>query len=385
MVDLQSDVQGIVQSIQQFIQNLQISTSSLTPEAKKLYLNLNTHELIDEARNLYILGNYSLSRMLLLEVLNTLFNTLEKNKCINPLIDALYTFAWTWQETGDFDIATKLFNKQLALSHAVRYPLGQANAYNGLATVAHKCGYFNPAIEYYERSLMIKKQLDNPISIAVAYNNIATNLRMLGYYDMALDKLEQAKEIFNASEENKDRNLAFVFGNMSGVLCEKGDLDAALDLSTKCLQSCLAGGVGGMDFVEFLQFHGHLWYSKGDFQKALDTLLECERKTRELKTNKLDLLILLCHLLIDMNRLKKAQDYLTKVETLLKKHETVRDWALYLFARAELDNKRGLDQTEVEYYYLQAKRFAETLSFFRLQVLTRLALSRLNIRQLKFN
>ncbi|MFX0093937.1 MAG: tetratricopeptide repeat protein [Candidatus Hodarchaeota archaeon] len=378
MTKLEPQTQELINSIQKIILDAPVTISFLPAVEKSLHFDADLREMITKAKKKRSLGEYALSFAILIEVLNTALSHAKSDDSLEIYVDALYAYGWSCQEMEELEKADLIFKNQLELAQTIKYLQGQANAYNGLGVVAHKRGAYSQSLNYYEDSLVIKKQLNDPIEIGTAYINIATALWELGHYDMALDMLDQAKVIYNSLDQNREFHLAYVYGNASEVLREKGEIAHALEESIKCLQACVAGGIRGMSFVEFLQYNGRLWRTKGESEKALELLLECEKRTHKLKVDKPDLLLDISQVLANMGQFKEAKNYLSKAENLVKTRKSSREWALYLFRCGELTNKQRPDNYDViQNYYSQAKELADQSSFFKIRIQARLALARL--------
>ncbi|MFN0016318.1 MAG: adenylate/guanylate cyclase domain-containing protein [Saprospiraceae bacterium] len=132
----------------------------------------------------------------------------------------LTDLAWEINETQT-DTAERHLNEAVALAQRLKFPRGEALAWNGLGVVAEVRGNMAHAEKNYRRALVLRQQLGDKQAVANSYNNLGVLYEQTGQPDSAIASHKRNLAI---QQELRDTvRIARALFNIASVLQETGD------------------------------------------------------------------------------------------------------------------------------------------------------------------
>jgi CHAT domain-containing protein len=129
-------------------------------------------------------------------------------------------------------LAMENYEKALKNFQAAGHKAGEAIALNNMGNVRQKQGDYVSARDYYEKSLRLKEALNNKPGIAASLQNIGKGFRLQGRYDLALDYFKKSLAEYEAIGE-KAIGEALTLGELGLLYYSQGDYAKALEFSER--------------------------------------------------------------------------------------------------------------------------------------------------------
>jgi tetratricopeptide (TPR) repeat protein len=160
----------------------------------------------------------------------------EKSSISGDLGSVYNRIGGVYYDQGDYDKASKYWEKNLQIREILNDSLGLLSAYNNIGEIYRLSGDYNKALEYYNNAITINTVLQKPIYFPIIYDNIGNIYISTKQYDSAIKYLNKGLEIA-IWEKNKKRQ-AVVYNSL-------GNLYLALDDFNNAKNSFLrANGIG---------------------------------------------------------------------------------------------------------------------------------------------
>lgn len=131
---------------------------------------------------------------------DSLKNLLTKSQKDTNRVNLLNELGWQLKSENQ-TLASNYLNEALSLAHSIKYPKGEAEAYNYLAVIETIKANYDKAIEHYQKALTLRKQINDLKGIGSIYNNLG-NLydergnffKAIDYYKLSYDIQAQRKD-----------------------------------------------------------------------------------------------------------------------------------------------------------------------------------------------
>lgn len=157
-------------------------------------------------------------------VADSLARLLEKAKQDTHRVNLLIDLAWEINETHTDEAANKL-NEAIALAQRLKFPKGEATAWNGLGVVEEFRSDYAQAEICYRKALDIRRRLGDKRDIGSSYNNLGVLYEYVGRFDSALVFHNRNLDIQKTLQDTAKIARAFV--NIAGVYIETGSYPEA--------------------------------------------------------------------------------------------------------------------------------------------------------------
>lgn len=153
------------------------------------------------------------------QVADSLARRLAKAPADTNRVQLLTDLAWEINKT-ETDKADRLLQEAVALARRLKFPRGEAAAWNGLGVVEELRGNLTLAERHYRKALELRRKLGDKSEIAKTLNNLGVLYEMAGLLDSAL---VIHKENLLIVEDLKDTvRIARTRFNLAGAYQEKG-------------------------------------------------------------------------------------------------------------------------------------------------------------------
>jgi tetratricopeptide (TPR) repeat protein len=160
----------------------------------------------------------------------------EKSSISGDLGSVYNRIGGVYYDQGDYDKASKYWEKNLQIREILNDSLGLLSAYNNIGEIYRLSGDYNKALEYYNNAITINTVLQKPIYFPIIYDNIGNIYISTKQYDSAIKYLNKGLEI--AIREKNKKRQAVVYNSL-------GNLYLALDDFNNAKNSFLrANGIG---------------------------------------------------------------------------------------------------------------------------------------------
>lgn len=169
---------------------------------------------------------------------------------IECLVISLSDVSDSFDRCGDYENAKKiqrfLFFLNKTLAHDTGLPEANEDLlinYQHLGSISEDCGDYQAALKYYRMSLGISGKMKDSDGSDAFYRRWLDDLYRVGHCYLQLHALGQAEEYLKKSLEgylsfqNADTELWRIYYALSGLECQRNNLDEALSCCSKSIQS----------------------------------------------------------------------------------------------------------------------------------------------------
>jgi two-component system NtrC family sensor kinase len=210
--------------------------------------------------------------------IDSLQKILQTQKEDSNKVKTLYELSQEFQDINDYNAAIQYVNESLSLAQAIKYKMGEGNAYMSLGDIyKSQFNYAESRTNYYA-SIKIREEIGDKRA-GNGYIAIATTYSMEDNYPDAVSILFKALKIY---EEAKDKNgMAVTYSGLGGVYNDFGNISEAskyFSLSLKLYEEI--GNKTGMAYILINKSQGDL--DMGNDSLALDNTLLALKTYKEL-------------------------------------------------------------------------------------------------------
>ncbi|MES2777948.1 MAG: sensor histidine kinase [Bacteroidota bacterium] len=172
----------------------------------------------------------------------------------------------TWQyRSVDRAKGISYGEKAIALSQQIKFPKGEAQAYNDLGILYMDQQQMDKAIASYQRAIPIREKLNDKSGLAAVYLKIGIIYQKSGKFDKALENGLKALELYEVLKD--DYTIATALNNVGIANQNVGNVDAALKYHERALSLReKINDKAGMA-TSYLAI-GNIYFLKDDVQKA---------------------------------------------------------------------------------------------------------------------
>jgi len=265
------------------------------------------------------------------------------------LLAAKLHLGQSYQETGDYERAIKIFHECLEQSGKVGDKISEAVALRNMGNIYLSTGYYDEAIEYYEQSLLISRYLGDKLNEQSALRNMGS-----AYYSK--DAIEPALKYYQRSLEmslelGHRRGEGDALHNLGSVNEEIGEYERALDSYSQALRIFRELGEKSPESYSRIGM-GNIYTRKGMHQEALVYLEESLKLAREIsdKRSEVYALINAGGVYYQINQDERALEYYQE--------------ALGIAQSIGDKYNEGVSWTRLGELMLQKGEYAESMQFF---------------------
>ena len=185
---------------------------------------------------MFSLGNLRISRGSVDEGLRNVEQALDfyrKRDYRSEAARALLVIGRANRRKGNYDVAMKAFDEQLALAEHVGDPSQVALSHNSIGTLLGDKEDFGEALRHFEESYRINKALDAAFNIQYDLLNRGNMLWQLGRYEEARSALNQLESTTAGSFDGKSERVSYPAGKSKQVLAFVHLINAQMSLSER--------------------------------------------------------------------------------------------------------------------------------------------------------
>jgi class 3 adenylate cyclase/Tfp pilus assembly protein PilF len=279
------------------------------------------------------------------QVADSLARLLAKAPADTNRVLLLTDLAWEINET-ETDKADRLLQEAVALAQRLKFPRGEAAAWNGLGVVEELRGNKDLARQLYRKALQMRQKIGHKADIASSLNNLGVLFEELGQPDSAIAYHKQNLAI---QETLKDTlRIARARFNIASALQEAGDYTDARNQLYDA--RTILEAVNNRDGIAkvFTQL-GHIYLELDRYKEALPWY----RQALEIRET-----------LDDPTRLAMAlSDYANALDEYTANFDSIPPDVFFVIDRPELSRKRSKpgDADTVLMYYQRALDIWEAL------------------------
>ncbi len=255
------------------------------------------------------------------ELLERLLDTLGDQQLIKR-IQCLNQLSYTLFRLGKLTTAEERAQEALTLADQSPPDIsGQGDALNNLGCIYYELGNIDQSIEYFKKSLARREQIGEPRSISATLQNLGVMYQIYGNLERAEKYLLRGVEIFEKHVDSKGETS--MFQNLSLFYWFRGDLELAEAFGQRAFTLAEQSDNPFHTAWSLLCLGVVSWY-KGDLKSANDLL---ERSFTLFKHINYPYGILvtiwgLTSVLLDLNAIKKAENYMATLSHLAHEVET---------------------------------------------------------------
>lgn len=174
---------------------------------------------------------------------------------------------YAWEITvSQPDEAERRLQEAIGLAQRLKYPAGEASAWNVLGVLEEERGNRQDALRYYKKALRMRQNLGDKVETSNSLNNLGVLYEDLGQPDSAL---AYHKQNLTIQEELKDSlRIARAYFNIASALQEAGDLTEARGQLYEARR--ILEALNDPDGIAKVHTQlGHIYFELGRFDEAL--------------------------------------------------------------------------------------------------------------------
>ncbi|MDA3613429.1 tetratricopeptide repeat-containing sensor histidine kinase [Polluticaenibacter yanchengensis] len=195
----------------------------------------------------------------------------------------LNSIAKEYIKESDYNNATEMANKALALSQKIKYKRGEGKALSTIGNIAIDQGNFNDAMKTYNSSLKLMEEIGDKKGISDAYSNKGI---IYCRQSMHAEGLKNFIASLNIDiKRNDSTGMGFMYCNIGNVYMFLENYDEALTHFTKATEILERIGERRSAAIIYSNI-GNVYRKKGDYKKALENHLNTIKILDEVKEGK---------------------------------------------------------------------------------------------------
>ena len=233
--------------------------------------------------------------------------------------DFLNLIGGYYQWTGKYSKAKELFEKGISIRKKINKNYDEFNFRIGLNY--YFIGELDKAIEFFKES----RKFDEKNYNYRARRNLHWESAIIAWKKGELDKaIEHMKKSLDLSKSVGDRyhtNLYSIF--LAAIYFDQGKIDLALEITLNALEN-LPLNSQNYSISLAQQLLGKIYHVKGDFNLALDHAQKSLRVQTKMEVTHhlVETLLLLISIVIDKRDISLANNYLEKLDKIIKENES---------------------------------------------------------------
>ena len=175
-----------------------------------------------------LLVSFSLPTLLISQSteIDSLKNVLRKAPRDTNRVNVLNELGWQLKAENQ-SLARGYLNEAQTLAHTLKYPKGEAEAYNYLAVIETMNSNYDKAVAHYDKALALRKQINDLKGIGSIYNNLGNLYDERGNFFKAIDYYKLS---YNIQAQRKDTSrMGRASYNVSILYLRMGNYPKAIE------------------------------------------------------------------------------------------------------------------------------------------------------------